>query len=152
MIIKFAIRNFRGIVELTATPDGRSLTLRGKNGAGKSSAIDALWWGLGGILDGEVVHNGADGATTEIRFGDYLVKRSQIKGKRPSLTVKSADGKQTFNSPTALLEGFRAAISRRTFSALPPKERADVLRRLAPGLDVSDLDAKRAKHYEQRTA
>src|SRR3990167_8771450 len=101
MIIRFSIQNFRGIVELAAAPGGHSLTLRGQNGAGKSSAIDALWWGLGGILDGEVVRNGSESAATEIKFAEYLVTRRQARGKRPTLTVKSVDGKQTYNSPTA---------------------------------------------------
>jgi DNA repair exonuclease SbcCD ATPase subunit len=150
-LLRISIRDFRGIVDLTASPNGKSLTLRGKNGAGKSSAVDALWWGLGGNLDGEVVRNGAEAAKTEIAFGDYLIQRRQVKGKKPALTVKSADGKATFNSPTALLAGFIGAIERRTFTTRPAKEQTEILRRLAPGLDCSDLDARRAARYDERT-
>ena len=151
MLLSLKISDFRGIAEFHAEPNGKSLTLRGPNGAGKSSAIDALWWALGGALDGETVRNGAERAEVEVRFGEYLVTRKQTRGKRPSLTVKSADGKASFASPTALLAGFAAAIERRTFSALPTKEQAAILRKLAPGLDVSDLDAEREKVYAERT-
>jgi hypothetical protein len=150
-LLRIAIKNFRGIVELEVEPQGRSFTVRGKNGSGKSSAVDALWWGLGGSLDGEVVRRGAPAAETEIAFDDYLIRRRQVAGKPPTLTVRSADGKVRFNSPTTLLAGFIGAIDRRTFTARPPKEQAEILRRLAPGLDCSDLDAARSEKYDERT-
>lgn len=150
-LIKFTIKNFRGVVELEAQPNGHSVTLKGRNGAGKSAAIDSLWWGLGGSVDGEVVRNGADRAEVEIVIDGYAVRRQQARGKKPTLTVKSADGKQTFNSPTALLAGFVAAVERRTFSARPEKERAETLRKLAPGLDCSDLDGAKTAAYDERT-
>src|SRR6185312_6689679 len=157
-IVRFAIRNFRGIVELEAEPNGKSLTLRGRNSVGKSSGIDALWWGLGGNLEGEVVRNGADSAETEIVIDEYLVRRKVKRGGKPSLSVKSADGRMTYSSPTQLLAGFVAAIERSTFSTLPvssskPNEltQVSIIRRLAPGLDCSDLDAQRAQLFEERT-
>lgn len=149
-LLRISIKNFRGIVELEVEPQGRSFTVRGKNGSGKSSAVDALWWGLGGAIDGEVVRRGAPAAETEIAFDDYLIRRRQVAGKPPTLTVRSADGKVRFNSPTTLLAGFIGAIDRRTFTARPPKEQAEILRRLAPGLDCSDLDAARDEKYDER--
>lgn len=150
-LIRFKISNFRGVVELQAAPNGKSVTLKGRNGAGKSAAIDALWWALGGSLDGEVVTNGAERAEVELVIDGYLVRRQQARGKKPTLTVKSADGKATFSSPTQLLAGFVAAIERRTFSSRSPKEQAETLRALAPGLDCGDLDAERQRVYEERT-
>lgn len=149
-LLRISIKNFRGIVELEVEPQGRSFTVRGKNGSGKSSAVDALWWGLGGSLDGDVVRRGAPAAETEIAFDDYLIRRRQVAGKPPTLTVRSADGKVKFNSPTTLLAGFIGAIDRRTFTARPPKEQAEILRRLAPELDCSDLDAARDEKYDER--
>lgn len=150
-LLRFSISNFRGIVSLEASPNGKSVTLRGKNGAGKSSAIDALWWALGGQLDGSVVRNGADKAKVEVAFGDYLITRTEARGKRPTLTVKSADGKATLNSPTSLLSGFIGAIERQTFSHKRPAEQAAILRKLVPGIDTSKLDAEYKQVYDERT-
>lgn len=150
-LIHFKISNFRGVVSIESRPNGKSLVLKGRNGAGKSSVLDALFWSLGGQLEGEVVRNGADAAEVELRFDDYLIRRRQAKGKKPALDVKSADGKAKFASPTALLAGFVGAVERRTFSAKSAKDRAAVLRQLAPGLDCADLDAERARVYEERT-
>lgn len=151
-LIQFHVSNFRGIVEMKAAPNGKSVTFKGKNGAGKSSAVDAIFWALGGNLDGEVVRNESEGARTEVVFDDYLVTRTQKKGKKATLTVKSADGKATFSSPAALLAGFLGAIERKTFSSKSGKEQREVLLKLAPQLDCSDLDRKRQEAYEARTA
>lgn len=150
-LIEFRVNNFRGIVSLHAEPNGHSVRIRGKNGAGKSSAIDALWWALGGQLDGEVVRHGAERADVELVFGEYRITRKQATGKKPTLTVKSADGKSTFNSPTTLLAGFVEAIERRTFSTKKASEQAAILRRLCPEIDTSKLDADYARLYSQRT-
>lgn len=150
-LIEFSISGFRGIVNLHAEPNGKSVTLRGKNGAGKSSAVDALFWALGGALEGPVINNGADKAEVELRFGDYLITRRQTKGKTPTLTVKSADGASKFNSPTALLAGFREAIERNTFSHRKPAEQAAILRRLCPEIDTTILDAEYNARFAERT-
>jgi DNA repair exonuclease SbcCD ATPase subunit len=150
-LIRFTIAGFKGVVAFEAVPNGKSLTIRGKNGAGKSSVIDALFWALGGQLDGEVINNGAEVARVDVTFGDYLITRRQARGKKPTLEVKSADGRAKFASPTALLSGFVGAVERRTFSARSGKERAEVLRKLAPGLDCADLDRQRAAAYDERT-
>jgi hypothetical protein len=150
-LIRFSIKNFKGIVSFDAEPNGKSVTLRGANASGKSCCINALYWGLGGNLEGEVVNHGAEKAETEIRFDDYLITRKQKKGKRAELVVKSADGKASFNSPATLLAGFIGAIERRTFSSRPEKERQEIIRKLAPGLDVSDLEKEYARLYDERT-
>lgn len=150
-LISFEIRNFRGVVSLHAEPNGQSLTLRGANGAGKSSAIDGLWWGLGGSLDGEVVHNGAEKTEVVIVFGGYQITRRKTKGGKPTLTLKSADGKINYNSPTALLSGFIGAIERQTFSHKRPAEQAAILRRLCPEIDTAKLDAEYAQLFAERT-
>jgi DNA repair exonuclease SbcCD ATPase subunit len=150
MLLRFSIRGFRGIVEFEAEPNGKSLTLKGKNGAGKSSAVDALYWGLGGRLDGTVINNGADAAETRVEFGEYVVTRKQKREGAPSLVVKPANGGKALPSPTALLSGFIGAIERQTFSTKPAKEQAAILRRLAPEIDTSSLDAEYERIYAER--
>ncbi len=150
-LIDLTISNFRGIAAFHATPNGKSMELRGKNGAGKTNAVDALWWALGGSLDGEVVANGKADAKVQVIIGDYAVTRKQVKDKRPTLTVKSKDGKLSFNSPTALLSGFLDAIERQTFSTRKAKDQAAVLRELCPEIDTAKLDAEYKAIYDQRT-
>ena len=133
-LLEIRISDFRGIASFKAIPDGQSLTLRGDIGTGKSSAIDALWWAVGGILDGEVVRNGAERARVEVRFDDYAVTRQKVRGKPATLRIKSAEGVPLGKSPK-LLAGFLGAVKRQTFSMMSAKEQAEVLREIAPGLE-----------------
>ena len=41
---KLELRNFRGIRELTVEPDGKSISIYGDNGTGKSTIGDAIVW------------------------------------------------------------------------------------------------------------
>lgn len=159
-LISLTIENGRGIVRLDATLDGKGAVIRGGNGAGKSSALDMLAWGLGDNLDAPVIRNGADAVQTQLqiagadvgdgKFDDLTVKRRMARGKKPTLEIRGAD-KRPYPSPTELAAKLRAGLSRRTFSTLTEKEQAEVLLRLAPKLDCTDLDTRRAKLYEERT-
>jgi len=150
-LIEFTITNFRGIVKLHAEPNGKSVTLKGKNGSGKSSAIDALWWAVGGQIDGSIITNDAERAEVNVTFNGYKITRTQTRGKPAKLAVKSEDGKATFNSPTALLSGFVASIERQTFTHKNAKEQAAILRKLCPEIDTASLDAEYAKTFAERT-
>ncbi len=154
-LIKLTIEGVRGIAEFDCDPDGNDLALDGDNGVGKSSATDAIAWALGEDVDGEIVKNGADRASVELRWratdGTVLdIRARQAKGGKRALTIKS--GKDTKGSPATLLAGERGSVSRRTFSSLPAKDQIAIVKRLAPGLDTTDLDTKRAALYEARTA
>ena len=160
MLLEFQIINYKGIVRLAATPNGRSLTLTGANGAGKSSAIEALYWALGGEAEGDPLRLGADEMGVTMRWndtgGELFITRTKKRGKKPALTVRDverpgAPKRAAYASPTALLERFRQAIGRNAFSQLPEKERVNLVRRIAPGLDVSDLEAERGRVYAERT-
>ena len=150
-LIYIKVKDFKGLVAFAVEPKGKSVTLRGANGAGKSSVIDAVWFGLGGKVDEEVVRNGADRAEVELQIGDYVVARKIKRGGKATIAVRDAKGR-SYPSPTELLRGFVGALERRTFSQQSATDQATTLRRLAPGLDVSDLEAKRAALYEERHA
>jgi hypothetical protein len=148
-LIRFSVKNFRAILSLAVEPNGNSFKVRGANGVGKSALVDSLYWGLGGSLD-NVITNGAEQAETEIQYDEYVVTRKLKRGGRASLTVKDMDGRP-FNKPTTLLSRFIGAIGRKTFSRMSPEDQAETLKRIAPGLDVSDLEAKREQLYRERT-
>lgn len=152
-LIYLHIRNFRSIASLEVEINGNSVTMRGDNGTGKSSAIDAFYWALGGTLEGEVIRNGEDSVAVDTRFDDYVIARKVKRGgptiPSKTLVVKSVDGLAKYNPE--VLRGLHGAIERRTFSTRSPKERAEILRKLAPGLDTADLDGERVRVFAERT-
>lgn len=149
-LVSIVIDFFRGIAAFTAAPNGASLELSGPNGVGKSSVTDAIAWALGEDVDGEVIRNGSDKAVVAVTFAGYEVRRSKTRTGKPSLTVKHNG--DTKAKPAELLAGLRGSIGRRQFTALDSAAQLALVKRIAPGLDTSDLDSKRARLYEERTA
>lgn len=47
-IIKFRADNVKRLTAVEITPDGNMVQITGKNGQGKTSVLDAIWWALGG--------------------------------------------------------------------------------------------------------
>jgi DNA repair exonuclease SbcCD ATPase subunit len=150
-LIELRIVNFQGVASFVASPDGKSMELRGDNGRGKSSVINALAWGLGFNPAEEIIRNGTDESHTEIAIGEYIAIRKWKRGKKPTLNIKLASNKAPLGSSPALLRGFLEQIERNTFSTRKPAEQAAILRKICPGCDTADLDAEHAKRYQERT-
>lgn len=154
-ILNLKVSNFMGITFLDASPDQSWQEIVGKNGQGKSSAIKAIRWGLGGADEapGKIVHAGTDKATVELDLGDFVAKRRKSAEGTPSLEVTSKDGK-SFAKPqqmlSALLGGGVAAFHPVEWAKLPPAQQAEVLRKVT-GLDTRDMDAEYEHVYAERT-
>ena len=145
-LIRLEINGFRGIASFVCEPDGKSIELRGDNGKGKSSTIDALCVSLGMKFDDSMIRNGEDEASTKVVIGEYVATRKLKRGGRPTLNIKLAATSTPLGSSPGLLKGFLEAIERNTFSTRKPADQADILRRLCPAIDTSALDAE----YDQR--
>ncbi len=150
-LLRFSIQNFQGIVSFDAAPNGSSLELHGKSGAGKSSAITFLGAALGLKMDVEAIRNGEDQAGGFVEIGDYRVTAKWERGKPRKLSIKSIDGRIPYGSSPSILRGFTDALEVRTFSTRKPAEQAEIIKQLCPGIDTSKLDAEYADRYAERT-
>jgi intein/homing endonuclease len=117
-----------------------------------SSCIDAIVAALGGAKASpeEPIRRGERRARVVLDLGDLTVTRHWTEDGT-SLVVEDSEGNPK-RSPQALLDRLFSGIALDPirFAALPPKEQADSLRRLA-GLDFTRLDADRQALYEERT-
>lgn len=159
-VLKLIASNVKRIEVAEIHPDGSLVVISGANGAGKTSLIDSLEWGLRGktAMQDVPVRTGADRATIDIDLGpeygqppEFIVERV-VTPKGGSLVVRSAAGAR-FDSPQALLDKLmgKVAIDPLAFARLKPAEQRAQLQRLV-GLDLSVLDGERATVYEERTA
>ena len=66
------IENIKKLEALTVIPAGSMIILVGENGAGKSSAVDALWMALGGkrAIPPDPVRRGAAKGIVSLDLGD----------------------------------------------------------------------------------
>ena len=137
---------------------------QGRNGAGKSSVLDAIWETLGGksISKGDPVKKGETEATVEVTLAgeEILVAtrkwkadgKSTIKLISKTVTEDGDERVYTLSSPQKVLDTLLETVAFdpvRLINA-SEKERAEILRK-ASGLDLSQIDAERQKVYDTRT-
>ncbi len=151
-IVSLAAENFKRLRAIMIKPDGSTVIVGGKNGAGKSSALDAIRAALGGKkhCPEEPVRRGAKKAQIVLESEELTVTRTFSK-KGTALEVTAKDG-TTFASPQAMLDKLVGSLSfdPLEFSRMKPPAQSEVVRRLV-GLDFSELDEKRANLYADRT-
>lgn len=153
-IHELRIENFKRVQAVTLAISGAgTIEICGKNGAGKSSVIDAIWAALGGkdASPDQPIRNGSRGASVSLDLGELRVRREwDLKGGS-RLTVTDASGAKK-GSPQTLLDGLiaRLAFDPMEFARARPVAQAETLRRVS-GLDFTALDNQRATAYFERT-
>jgi len=153
-ILKLSARNFKRLraVEITPGPDGVILT--GKNGAGKSSCLDAIWAALGSKAASppDPIRHGEEEAEVELDLGEIKVRR-RWKAGRSDLLVTDKNG--AYAAPQKLLDGLVGSIAfdPLAFTRSTPKEQIAQMLRLVDlgGLDLEALARTRAERYSKRT-
>ena len=151
-IISLAAENFKRLRAIMIKPDGSTVIVGGKNGAGKSSALDAIRAALGGKkhCPEEPVRRGSKKAQIVLETDELTVTRTFSK-KSTALEVTAKDG-TAFASPQAMLDKLVGSLSfdPLEFSRMKPPAQSEVVRRLI-GLDFAEIDQQRKEFYDDRT-
>lgn len=147
------IENVKRVKAVSLTPSPAGLTvIGGKNGAGKTTVLDAIVWALGGekYRPSEAQRDGSM-TPPHIRItlsNGLIVER---KGKNSALTVTDPSGKKAGQQ---LLNEFisQLALDLPRFLQANAKEKADTLLQiLGIGPQLRALDDEIARIYNQRT-
>jgi DNA repair exonuclease SbcCD ATPase subunit len=97
-IVKFQAENIKRLVVVEIAPTGNVVQITGKNGAGKTSVLDAIYWALCGKdnIQSVPIRNGASEARIRLDLGEVIVTRKFTKRESgevtTSVTVESAEG------------------------------------------------------------
>lgn len=157
-IIALQAENLKRLVAVHIRPDGNLVQITGKNGEGKSSVLDAIWWALDGTanIQAQPIRKGADRATIRLDLGELIVTRTFKAqgdgGYTTAITVEGADGSR-FSSPQKMLDGFLGAL---TFDPMEwlrmrPADQYTAMRAFVPGFDFDAFDRQQRGDYERRT-
>jgi len=153
-IINLKAENFKKIVAIDITPKGNVVIISGKNGAGKTSAIDSIWstlqWKAGKKINKSPIRTGEKFADVEITFEDFIVNRKWLEGGNTYLKVTNREG-MIYSSPQELLDKFIGVISFDVsiFVTMNPKEQRDLFLKIAE-VDIDYYDNKIAEVTERR--
>jgi len=125
-VSKVVVESIKGISYAELSLSGRALTvLRGMNGSGKSSLLDAISLVFSGGSDPSLIRQGAKSGKVMIELSDGTVIKKAQSQKGSQLVVTTADG-ETVKAPQAYLQELAAsfAFSPLAFLSAPKKDRA----------------------------
>lgn len=152
-ILNLKISNFKKLVNVEITPRDNVIKISGKNGAGKTSVLDAFWCALGGtkVAPAKPVREGAKSATIKIDLGDITVERRFSANGKSVLFVTNEIGTKV-KAPQDVLNNLLGKLSfdPLQFMRLGAKEQVTYLKDIV-GLDFSAIDSDREIAYDKRT-
>lgn len=154
-VISLQAKNTMNLSAIEIIPEGNTIVLTGKNGAGKSNILKAMEFALSGkalAATPEPVKHGEKSGDIILDLGDIIVKR-HFTNDTSTLKIANAEG-MIFNSPQALLDKFRGNISfdPLEFAGLPEKQQKEILLGMIDlPIDLDELDTQRKQTYDQRT-
>ena len=151
-ILQFKAQNIKRLVVVEITPDGHIVQITGKNGAGKSSVLDAIWWALAGAdhIQKQPIRAGEDKAYIRLDMGELVVERT-FTAKGSYLRVMNADG-LAFMSPQKVLDNLVGALSfdPLAFMRMRPADQIAQLQKLAKVDGNVVAEANRADYVIRR--
>jgi hypothetical protein len=161
-IINFQAENIKRIVAVQIKPRGNLVQITGKNGNGKTSVLDSIWWALDGkdAIQSTPIRKGNQEGSIILVLGDgqpeLIVTRTfkiRAGGElTTSITVESPDGAM-YKSPQKMLDAFFGALTfdPLEFARMKPREQYDQLKRFVPGVDFKAIaDANRGDYTRRQ--
>ncbi len=157
-IVSFTAENIKRLVAVHIKPNGNLVEITGKNGQGKTSVLDSIWWAITGTgnVQQQPIRKGETRATIKLDLGELVITRTFTRKDETdyttALSVRGADG-SSFKSPQGVLDGLASALSfdPLAFSRMKPKDQFNELRQFVPGIDFEKVDAQNRGDYERRT-
>lgn len=156
-IVSLQAQNILAIKAFQVTPNGKTVTLKGENGSGKTSVMRCIEMALAGAdaIAEKPIHGEEEFGRIILNLGDFKITRMfQKEGSQTTLTVTSPEGAK-YPTPQALLNGLCGKLSFdplefARMGAREPEKQLKTLKALV-GLDFSEMDLKRKTVYEERT-
>lgn len=158
-ILKLVSENVKKLTVVSITPDGNLVQITGKNGQGKTSVLDSIWWALvGGTAQEMPIRNGEKSAKISLTLGDgekaeLLVER-RFTDAGNYLKVTTADGMKP-TKPQTFLDSIVGALSFEPIGFMKAKTdgKFEMLRSLVKlKVDPAETDRLNKIDYDARTA
>lgn len=156
-IVQLRVNNLMRLYDVDITPTGDLVVISGKNGQGKTSLLNSIWFALGGgratTDTPKPIRDGAAAAAVTVDLGTMKVTRTWTE-LGTQLQVESKDG-AVFRSPQKMLDDLigHLAFDPLEFANLKDKDQLAALLDLVElPFDPAALEAERAAVFAERTA
>lgn len=157
-IVQLQAENVKKLTAVSITPKGSLVEITGRNGAGKTSVLDAIWWAVAGTsnVQAEPIRKGQTKAVVRLDMGEVVVTRTFNKREDGStgstIVVENADGAR-HQSPQKMLDGWlgKLTLDPLEFARMKPKDQFDALKGLVPGYDFEQMAGLDKRDYDKRT-
>ncbi len=157
-IVVLQAENIKKLTAIEIKPDGNLVQITGKNGHGKTSVLDSIWWALAGTkhIQSDPIRKGEDKARIMLDLGEIIVTRtfktSKKGGVTSSISVENAEGAK-FGSPQTMLDELLDQLSfdPLAFSRMDSKGQFDTLRQFVPDVDFDQIEEDNKFDYGKRT-
>lgn len=161
-VLSFVAENFKKLRIVEIEPKGRLIQITGKNGQGKTSALDALWAALAGkkAIPDKPVRKGADKSRLTVYLGDAKTGKREIGLRRiidgnrtTTIQLENSDGTK-YSSPQAMLDDLMGELTfdPLEFIGMTPKAQVETLRKVVKiDENLDALDEQIKADYAQRT-
>lgn len=157
-IVALEAQNIKKLVAVEIRPDGNLVQITGKNGQGKTSVLDAIWWALAGArhIQATPIRKGENKAHIRLDLGELVVTRTFKEAKdggfTTSIAVEDAAGGR-FQSPQRMIDELLGALTFDPlgFARAAPEDQAAALRAFIPDFDFDAADAANRGDYDRRT-
>ena len=167
-IVQLRAENVKRLVAVEINPEGNVIEITGRNGAGKTSVLDSIWWALAGNRTHQAVpvRQGETEAVISLDLGDIKVRREfsvrppkegEEAGPAKTITrlfVESAQGAR-YPSPQRMLDELVGSLTfdPLAFSRMAPSAKLAVLRGFVGGVDFdAEAVADRGEYQKRRDA
>jgi recombinational DNA repair ATPase RecF len=156
-IIELYAENLKRLKVIQIKPETGLVEITGKNGQGKTSVLDAIWWALGGTenIQSSPIRTGESHASVVVDLGDMKVERKFIAQDdgtyTTSLKLTTPDGAR-YDKPQSRIDDL---LGRFTFDPLAflrqrPDEQVRSLQGLVTSFDFAAADRYNKADLEER--
>lgn len=153
-IIEYYAENFKRLRLVEFKPKGRVTMFTGRNDQGKSSALDAVAYVLGGKKWSPEVPTRRGAQSHKVKLGlngekgTFTVTRTQS-----GLKLEMAPGTKAWDTPQAMLDSIfdELALDPIEFIHMKPKEQVEMLRRCVKlDVDIDKLNQENLEDFQKR--
>lgn len=159
-IIGLQLENIKKIKAVRIEPKNNVVEICGKNGQGKSTILDSIWWVLKGKdnIQQMPVRKGEEKGLIRLELDKFIIERKfkvdkDGKDYSTTITVSNKDGAK-FSSPQAVLDSFTGLLGfdPLAFSRMDSKVQYNTIRKNAKvDTDIDAIDAQYKSLFEKRT-